>query len=289
MRRLLPIILLVASLAIGIRLGWKPLTQSLGPAVRVDFIDVGQGDSIFIKTPDGVNALIDAGNEEYGPDVVAHLRRLGVRRIDLVVMSHPEDDHIGGMPYVLDAFQVGAVLDSGYTHASDVQERVFEIIEAKKIPYHLAVRDMEFRLGLNTQLQVLAPGNQLAKGTKADANNNSVVVRLLFGRVQMLFPGDIGSEGEGRLIASHQDIESQVLKVANHGASDSTSLEFLRLVRPEYLILSVGAKNKDKNPNKDTLQRLSKERTSASMFRTDKNGTITVLTDGRRIVVETQR
>jgi competence protein ComEC len=148
---------------------------------------------------------------------------------------------------------------------------------------------MEFRLGANAQLRVLAPGRKLVNGTKADANNNSVVVRLLFGRVRMLFPGDIEKEGEGRLIASHQDLESQVLKVAHHGGLDSTSLEFLRLVRPEYLILSVGAGNKSGCPDRNTLQRLSKDRTSASLFRTDNNGTITVRTDGRRIVVETQR
>lgn len=286
MRRLLPIIILGLALAIGIRFGIDQPDESLGPALRVDFIDVGQGDSIFIRTPDNVNVLIDAGEEEAGQKVVAHLKRLRVKKLDLVVMSNPHSDHIGGMPAVFEAFEIGGVLDSGYVHGTALQERVLRMIEDGKVPYHRATAGMEFRLGNKVRLEVLAPFEQHIRGTRSDANNNSVVARLVFGRVRMLFTGDTERAGEGRLIASRQDIESQVLKVAHHGASGSTSLELLRMVRPEYLVISAGKGNEYGHPSKATLKRIDKNKTGALLFRTDKDGTITIKTDGRRIMVE---
>jgi competence protein ComEC len=289
MRRLMPIILLAAALGLGVRFGWKQPTEPLGPSVCVDFIDVGQGDSILIRTPDGASALIDAGEEDSGPKVVDYLKRARIKKLDLVVMSHPHSDHIGGIPAVLEAFHVGGVLDSGYVHGSAIQERVLEIIEDTRIPYHRALRGTEFRLGKDVRLEVLAPGRQLAHGTESDANNNSVVVRLVYRQVRMLFPGDVEWEGEGKLIESRMDIKSQVLKVAHHGASDSTSLEFIRLVGPETVVISVGAGNEYGHPRKSTLRRLAKERTGASLFRTDRDGAVTIRTDGNRIVVETRK
>lgn len=292
MRKLMPIIILVCAVAFGTWIGQqqKPKPKApLGPAVRVDFIDVGQGDSIFIHTPDGVNALIDAGEKEYGDKVVSHLRRARVRRLDLVVMSHPHSDHIGGMPAVFEAFPVGTVLDSGYAHGTALQEKVLRIIETRKIPYRRARSGMEIPLGAHARLEVLLPDKTLLKGTASDANNNSIVVRLVCGQVRMLFPGDLEREGEGKLIASRRDLSSQVLKVPHHGSSDSTSLELLRMVGPQYVVISVGARNEYGHPHRRTLRRLAKDRTGAEMFRTDKNGTVTLLTDGRGIVVEKER
>jgi competence protein ComEC len=290
MRKLLPIIMLVTALALGTWYGYRPKPlPNLGPSLRVDFIDVGQGDSIFIHTPDGKNALIDAGEEEYGPRVVEHLQRAGVKRLDLVVISHPHSDHVGGIPDVLEAFPVKLVLDSGYAHGTQSQERALRIIERKKIPFRLAKPGMNLLLGSRARLEVLGPPQPLMRGTSSDANNNSVVIRLVFDRVSMLFTGDIQSEAEAQLIASHRNLVSQVLKVAHHGSSSSTSLELLRLVRPDYLIISVGEHNDYGHPSRKTLRRLSIQRTAAQLYRTDRNGTVTVRTDGRRIVVEAER
>ncbi|MBI2842555.1 MAG: MBL fold metallo-hydrolase [Armatimonadetes bacterium] len=291
MRRLLPIILLSAALVIGTWVGLRrervePLP---GPVLRVEFIDVGQGDSVFIRTPDGVNALVDAGEQEYGPEVVERLRQLGVRRLSLVVMSHPHSDHIGGMPAVFEAFPVDRVLDSGYAHGTDTQERVLNIIDAEGIPYYRARSGTDLTLGRLVRLEVLSPPTELFDGTSSDANNNSVVLRLVFDRVRMLLTGDIETEAVGGLISSRQDLESQVLKVAHHGSSDGTPLELLRLVRPDYAVISVGADNEYGHPHKPVLRRLATERTGAVTVRTDQNGSITVLTDGRKIVVETER
>lgn len=291
MRRLTPIIVLIAALFLGIRVGWRPPhpVPALGPAVRVDFIDVGQGDSILIRTPDGAAALIDAGEEQYGQYVVDHLRRSRIERLDWLVMSHPHSDHIGGVPAVLEAVPIENVLDSGYAHGTVTQENVLRLIEAKNISYRRAKIGLDLLLGKHVRLEVLAPPEHLLQGTDSDANNNSVVIRLVYGRVRMLFTGDLQQEGEGKLIASRRDLTSQVLKVGHHGSNDSTSLELLRMVGPEYVVISVGSGNEYGHPHRQTLRRLSKSRTDAEMFRTDKHGTVTFLTDGRRIVVEKAR
>lgn len=287
----MPIILLGASLLAGTLLGFKPshVEPLHGPVLRVDFMDVGQGDCILIQTPDGESALVDAGEEEYGPWVVEHLRRRGVRKLALVIMTHPHSDHIGGMPAVLTAFSVGGALDSGYVQGSETQERVFEMIRDGRIPYYRAKAGIILRLGAKVRLEVLSPPAKLFHGTKSDANNNSVVFRLVFGRVRMLFTGDIDNDAVGGLISSHRDLESQVLKVPHHGANDSTPLELLRLVRPDYAVICSGAGNDYGHPQKLTLRRLSEERTGAATFRTDTDGTISMSSDGGRIVVEKER
>jgi len=290
MRKLVPIIVVIAALMLGIWVGWKrPRTEPLGPALRIDFIDVGQGDSILIQTPDGANALIDAGEEGYGPAVADHLRSAGVRRLDLVVMTHPHRDHIGGIPAVLQAVPAARVLDSGYACGSTTQENVLKVIGAGRIPYTRAKVGMAITLGTRARLEVLSPQQQLAYGTRSDADNSSIVIRLVFGQVRVLLMGDAQEEAEGALIASHRNLESQILKIAHHGADDATSLELLRLVKPDYVVISVGARGEDGSPGRRVLRRLDKERTGAELFRTDRDGTVSFLTDGRRIIVEKER
>jgi competence protein ComEC len=148
---------------------------------------------------------------------------------------------------------------------------------------------MNLALGKKTRLEVLGPPVPHIHGTESDANNNSVVIRMVYGKVRMLFTGDIERKAEGKLIASRRDLESQVLKVAHHGSSGSTSLELLRLVRPEYLVISVGRGNDYGHPHRQTLRRLAQDKTGAQLFRTDRDGTITIRTDGRETVAETER
>lgn len=292
MRKLLPIILLAFALVVGVWLGHKPHHPTPPPiknALRIDFIDVGQGDSILIKTPDGASALIDAGEDDYGTKVVAHLRDAGIRKLNLVIMSHPHSDHIGGMQSVLNAFPVGGVLDSGYVHGSALQRSVLETIKRKNIPFAKARAGTTKLLGSKTKIEILAPREPLLHGTESDANNNSVVCRVVYGNVRILLMGDAEIEEQGRIIASGSNLESQVLKLSHHGSSDGTNLELLRWVKPEYIIISVGSGNEYGHPHRSVLRMIATEQTGARIYRTDMNGTVTILTDGRQIAAETEK
>jgi competence protein ComEC len=291
MRRLQPLILLAAALAVGTWLGVKKDAgiRVVGPSMKIHFIDVGQGDSILIQSPDGKSMLIDAGEGESGDTVVSYLKDNGIKRLSMLAMTHPHSDHIGGITQVLDSFPVGRVLDSGYAHGSRLQEHTLEEIERKHIPYSVATAGQHYRLGARVDVEVLSPPATPFSGTDNDANNNSLVMRVTYGSVSALLTGDIESEAEGALLASRRNIESNILKVAHHGSADSTSVELLRQVRPAYVVISVGRRNEYGHPHKSTLRRLSPEKLGASVYRTDQDGTIVLTTDGNTVVPEVER
>ncbi len=290
MRRLLPIILLVVLLGLVVRL------VTLTPVVRqrpsrpgeltVHFIDVGQGDCVLVCTPDRHSVLVDAGDEENSDRVVSYLTKHGVRRVDLLVITHPHADHIGGLPAVLAEFGVSRVIDSGRPHGSPVYERVLSEIERRRIEYEVAQDERSPSVCRDVEFEVLWPPTSTLDAD-TDLNNASVVVRVKFKGFALLLMGDVESKAEGRLLAEHRNLRSTVLKVAHHGSSDSTSNEFLQVVKPEYAIVSVGLGNPYEHPSPSTLRRLAA--VGAQVFRTDANGTVVVSTDGRRVHVESER
>jgi len=207
----------------------------------------------------------------------------------LVIISHPHSDHIGGMQSVLKAFPVNCVIDSGYAHGSYLQRSILQTIKKKNITFTQAQAGSVRTLGSKTKIEILAPAKALLRGTKSDANNNSIVCRIVYGNTRILLMGDSGIEEQSRLIASRINLESNVIKVSHHGSSDGTSLELIRLVKPEYAIISVGANNEYGHPHESVIRMLATERTGARVYRTDLNGTITILTDGSALAVETER
>lgn len=288
MRRILPIILVFGAFILGTWMGMKPFVgPALGPTVRVDFLDVGGGESILIRTPDGANVLMDAGDDSHSGEVIDFLQRNGVSHLDYLIITSSRRDHIGGVPSVLKGVKIGAVLDGSIPVESDAQRDMLNAIADGKLEYAELRAGMNIPVGRSVVLEVLAPPSEEDEWSR-NPDDDSAVIRLLYGRAAMLLTSDIQSVGEARLIAEHKDLESQVLKVADHGSSESTSLELLRLVRPEYLIVSAGDRGR-RVPSRRTMERLSEERTGAAVLRTDQDGGITVRTDGRKIVVEKSR
>ena len=289
MRRALPIILLLITAGVGVWLGQRRpiMPQLAGPTLYVSFIDVGEGDSALIQTPDGCAALVDAGTSRAGPATVEFLRQRGVSRLDLLILTHPHSDHIGGAQAVLEAVDVEHVLDSGCNEGSPLYERTLRLIADKRIPYKVARAGQVFRLGAHATIQVLLPdGNPLTMDASA-ANNRCIAARVSFGRVNLLLLSDIESEAEGHLIAGARKLKCDVLKVAHHGAYRSTSNELLRVAQPRYAVISVGAGNEYGHPNRETLRRLAAA--GVVVERTDKLGTVSVATDGRSIRVWGER
>ena len=290
MKKLLPIIILAVLLGVVVSITFTPEFRT--PALqegqlRVHFLDVGQGDCILIQTADGRNVLIDAGDVDTADAVADYLLKNGVHRIDLLVITHPHSDHIGGLPRILERFGVSAVLDPGLPHGSQVYREVLSTIESRRIVYKRAAQGERMGVGSDLTMEVLWPPSDYAVYGDDMLNDGSVVARVQFGDVSFLFAGDIQREAEGRLLASGQNLESTVLKVAHHGSDSSTSNEFLQVVKPAYAVISVGADNEYGHPARSTLRRLSA--IGAKVFRTDEQGTVVFTTDGRTVEVISAR
>ena len=250
--------------------------------LAVYFFDVGQGDSalvVFCNT----SILVDASEWDKGDRVVSDLRALGINRIDLLVATHPHSDHIGGMQAVLSRVPVGRVLDSGMPHPSPQYEQFLVTLAQKHIPYTVAERGQTITLDPALRILVLSPpGNR----TSDDLNTNSIVLRISYGTIDVLFSGDAGGVAEEGMISSGYPLDAEILKVGHHGSMYSTSNAFLHRVMPETAIISVGRDNPYGHPHKETIDRLLHE--DVTIYRTDQDGTILVQSDGISYSVMTE-
>ena len=239
--------------------------------------DVGQGDAFLFHFPGGENVLVDAGTRKSAGNLVTKLRALGVRKIDLVVASHPHEDHIGGMASVINAFEVGKLWDSGYNHGSPVQKAMLEALRAKKIRFGRPKPGFVEKIG-EAAIEVIAPKSPLY-GTNSDANNNSLVIRVAYENVSFLMTGDIEEEGRRR---AGPFPRSTVLKVSHHGSANGTDDKLMREVMPQIAVLSYGKNNSYGHPHRRVLKLLEKYKTpSYSTAR----GDIVIRTDGENIDV----
>jgi len=250
--------------------------------LSVYFFDVGQGDSTLFVV-DGKTILIDAGEVDMGDWVVSDLRKLGVTRIDLLAATHPHADHIGGMQKVLSAFPVGQVLDAALPHPSSTYEHFLETIDRKNIPYRVAERGQIIDVDPALRVFVLSPP---AQRISDDPNINSLVLRISYGTIDFLMSGDLGGEGEDALIRSGYPLDAEILKVGHHGSSSSTSPAFLARVRPELGVLFLGEDNPYGHPHQETLDLLKES--GVTVYRTDRDGTVVVRTDGMSYSVKTE-
>jgi len=259
----------------------QPAPQTL----IVDFLDIGQGDSILIQAPAGQTILIDGGRPDGG--VVRQLFEVlpwYERTIDLMVVTHPDDDHGGGLVEVARRFKIGRILYTGVV--SDTASYVALIAEAQTehIPLTIIDRPQTIDLGGGATLAIVYPLTSLAGERPASPNDTSITARLAFGAQSFLFTGDLEAPGEAKLLASGQTIKSTVLKVGHHGSKYSTSEVFLEAVAPKEAVISVGKDNSYGHPTALILHRLA--RFGARVWRTDEAGRIEMRTDGK--VLETK-
>lgn len=269
---------LIAMLAIALAIlspAWS--AQSMSVAV----LDVGQGDSILITLPSGGSVLVDAGDRDAGPAVIRALRERKIGALEMVVASHPHVDHIGGMADVLSAVSVRSFLDSGFASGSRTQVYLLRAIQSKRIAYKVARAGQKRVIGGAT-FEVLAPGDALLSGTDSDANNNSIVLKVSWKKVSFLLAGDIEPEGRARLGG---DLSATVLKVAHHGSRNGTDSALVARVRPKIAVISVGAGNSYHHPHAEALAALA----GTKLYRTDRNGTVVLKTDGVSVKVTTGR
>jgi competence protein ComEC len=275
---------------------WLAGAATPPPHLTVTMVDVGQGDAILVRSPSGRAMLIDGGGEpgtrsagwEVGRmRVVPALRRAGIRRLDVVMLTHPHEDHVGGLPAVLENFPVGLVLDPGVPHASPSYARLLRLIEAGRIPYRLARLGMLVDLQAGAALRILYPPEPAPLVGGDPVHARSVVARLTHGAAAMLLTGDAEAPVERFLLDHGAAIASGVLKVGHHGSRTSTTPAFVARVAPRVAVVSVGAGNPFGHPHPATLETL--ERAGVTVYRTDRHGAITLSSGGDRWQVTTTR
>ena len=281
---------------------WDTAFHENGRLLEVTTLDVGQGDAAIVRFPDNQTMLIDGGIQrsyydkqkrkwvEYdvGERIIEpYLDFHGIRELDIVVLTHPDLDHGGGLGYVLQNFKVGRMLGiSDMPLDSETHQRLHTIVKARNIPYAFPYAgEMEFTS--TTTLNLLHPINASSTNLlDTDKNDDSLVMKITYGEVDILFTGDIGKKAESRLIASGQDLRSEILKVPHHGSRTSSSAPFLDAVQPRYAIFSLGQGNRYQFPHADVVHRYQER--GCPMLRTDESGAITLRTDGKRCWIETE-
>ncbi|MGN0657387.1 MAG: ComEC/Rec2 family competence protein [Ruminiclostridium sp.] len=274
---------------------WQQIYESAGLSESVDgslpsngaavhFIDVGQGDCELI-TDGKTSVLIDSGEYTAGSTVVSYLNSLEIDRLDYVVMSHPHSDHMGSMYYVLDKFDVGTVIMADMKEsiipATSSFKKLIDVIERKNIDvmYAEAGENIEICGG---RLEMIAPVKEYD-----DLNNYSVVVRFVHGDNSFIFCGDICKDAERDILDSGAELTADVIKVAHHGSTSSSLKVFMQAVSPYYAVIEVGEGNDYGHPHAETVSLLKK--LEIEIYRTDKNGNVVFVSDGKELSISTEK
>lgn len=251
---------------------------------EVDFLDVGQGDSILIKTEAGQNILIDGG-----PDATV-VKRLGEnlpwwdRTIDLMILTHPHSDHVGGLIHVLNRYKVERVLYTGVTHTIPEYLEWLQIIKDKDISLKIIDHPQRINFGEKSYLEIIYPFESLAGEIPENLNNSSIVVMLNYEDNKILLAGDIEEKIEEELLEVNVDLEANIFKANHHGSDGSNTEEFLNAVNPEIVVIPVGADNSFGHPNGRILKRF--ESLGAEIYRTDIDGTVKIEIDGKNLKIK---
>lgn len=274
------------------------LSQKPGRILEADFLDVGQGDAILIKTPKGQTILIDGGPDNKVLEKLGKYLSPIQKRIDIILLTHPHADHVAGLIEILRRYDIGLVILSGADLKTDNYNQFLTAVRDNGAEVLIASAGDAVHFDKNAELDIISPdensGGKVFNGKSEgfgangnDVNDTSIVGKLIYGDFSILFTGDATFKIENRLLVYGDNLKSDILKVGHHGSKYSSSLSFLKAVSPKAAIVEVGAKNRYGHPSPATLSRF--KMFNASILRTDRNGDIKVLSDGFTTDVFTER
>lgn len=256
-----------------------PDTSTSPKTLTVHYLDVGQADSILIQAPSGKTMLIDAGNSGDSEFITDYIKELKIKKIDVLIGTHPHEDHIGGMEAIIKAFDIGKIYMPKASASTQTYKNLLTTVKNKKMKITTAVPGaLEFDADL--KVNILAPNSNEYK----DLNDFSVVVKVTYSKTSFLFTGDAEEVSEKEMINKKYDLKADVLKVGHHGSQSSTSRAFLKAVSPGYAVISAGKENDYGHPDKAILDRL--EAAKVKIFRTDIDGTVIAKSDGKTITFD---
>lgn len=277
-------VLLLCVLSVGI---WS---AALGPrssnsgTLTFAVLNVGQGDSLFIQGPTGIQVLVDGGPNSSVLTQLPAVMPLLDRSLDAVIETHPDADHIGGLVDVLQRYSVGAFIEPGITKHNATNDKLEAEIAGSNITHYAARRGMWLDLGGGARLNILYPDWDVTHMDLKKDNDGGIVAHLVYGNTSVLLTADTSSAVESHLIAisNKADLESTILKVAHHGSRFSSERAFVSEVSPQVAVISVGAKNTYGHPTPQTLSTLSS--LNIPVLRTDQDGALVFKSDGKQFV-----
>lgn len=255
--------------------GTTGASQTNAGEMKVHFLDVGQGLSILVQS-EGKTMIYDGGDKKTSSFVVAYLKDQGVTKIDYLISSHYDADHMAGLIGCLNAFDVKHVISSNYVHTSKLYKSFVKAVKSDGLKMQHPKVGKTFSFGSGS-FEILAPSKIETKGS----NNNSVAIKLVNGQNSFVFTGDAEHESEAAMCASGIDLSCDVLVPGHHGSATASSWDFLQKTVPEYAIISCGKNNKYGHPDKDTMDKL--QSMGIQVYRTDKQGTIVAASNGTDI------
>lgn len=257
----------------------NPNSQNVDGNLKVNYIDVNQGDSIFIELPNDEVMLIDAGEKSESAKVINYIEKLGYEKIDYVIGTHPHTDHIGSLSSVIESFDIGKIYMPKVVSTSKTYENLLATIKNKNLKVTTAKSGVNIINNKDLKIDIIAPVKQYS-----DLNNNSAVIKLVYKERSFLFMGDAETMSEDDI---KESVKSDVIKVGHHGSDSSSSKDFVSKVGAKYAIISVGDGNIYDHPYQEIIERW--QDSGSKIYRTDLDGDIVITTDGNNISVSTNR
>lgn len=248
--------------------------------LKVHYLDVGQGDSIFIELPNNETMLIDAAESYQSENIINYLKNLNYKKIDYVIGTHPHTDHIGGLKDIINTFEIGKIYMPKVVSTTKTYESLLMAIKDKNLKINTAKAGTSIIDTDALKINILAPTNS----TYTELNNYSVVTKITYGTTKFLFMGDAEKLSENEI---KEDVTADVIKIGHHGSNTSSSIDFIKKVNAKYGIISVGLNNKYNLPKEEIITNW--ENSGTKIYLTSINGTITASSDGTNIKIESEK
>lgn len=248
--------------------------------LKVHYLDVGQGDSIFIELPNNETMLIDAAESYQSENIINYLKNLNYQKIDYVIGTHPHTDHIGGLKDIINTFEIGKIYMPKVVSTTKTYESLLMAIKDKNLKINTAKAGTTIIDTDALKINILAPNNI----TYTELNNYSAVTKITYGTTKFLFMGDAEKLSENEI---KENVTADVIKIGHHGSNTSSSIDFIKKVNAKYGIISVGLNNKYNLPKEEIITNW--ENSGTKIYLTSINGTITALSDGTNIKIESEK
>ena len=248
--------------------------------LKVHYLDVGQGDSIFVELPNNETMLIDAAESYQSENIINYLKNLNYQKIDYVIGTHPHTDHIGGLKDIINTFEIGKIYMPKVVSTTKTYESLLMAIKDKNLKINTAKAGTSIIDTDALKINILAPNNS----TYTELNNYSVVTKITYGTTKFLFMGDAEKLSENEI---KEDVTADVIKIGHHGSNTSSSIDFIKKVNAKYGIISVGLNNKYNLPKEETITNW--ENSGTKIYLTSTNGTIRASSDGTNIKIESEK